>query len=99
MGGAVPGATVTITHTETNVSREATTDQVGSYRFLDIQTGTYNIKISKAGFKTYEKTGTQVLAQRRYSRGRHDGGRGSDPDGYGDSGSRRLANRHFRGAR
>jgi hypothetical protein len=59
-GGAVPGATVTITHTETNVSREATTDQVGSYRFLDIQTGTYNIKISKAGFKTYEKTGTQA---------------------------------------
>jgi len=59
-GGAIPGATVTITHTETNVSREASTDQVGSYRFLDIQTGTYNIKISKAGFKTYEKTGTQV---------------------------------------
>ena len=59
-GGAVPGATVTITHTETNVSREATTDQVGSYRFLDIQTGTYNIKISKAGFKTYEKRGTQA---------------------------------------
>jgi hypothetical protein len=59
-GGAIPGATVTITHTETNVSREAATDQVGSYRFLDIQTGTYNIKIGKAGFKTYEKRGTQV---------------------------------------
>ena len=59
-GGAVPGATVTITHTETNMSREGSTDQVGSYRFLDIQTGTYNIKISKAGFKTYEKRGTQA---------------------------------------
>jgi hypothetical protein len=59
-GAAVPGAAVIITHTETNVSREATTDQVGSYRFLDIQTGTYNVKITKAGFKTYEKTGTQV---------------------------------------
>jgi hypothetical protein len=55
-GGAVPQAAITITNKETNLSREATTDETGSYNFLDVPTGTYAVKVSKTGFKTYERT-------------------------------------------
>ena len=52
-GGAIPQATATITNKETNQSREGTTDAAGDYTFLDVQTGTYAVKVSKTGFKTY----------------------------------------------
>lgn len=55
-GGAVPQAAVTITNKETNQSREGTTDSTGDFTFLDVQTGTYSVKASKTGFKTYERT-------------------------------------------
>ena len=38
-GGAVPGATVTITHSETGASHEAVTDANGTYRFSTVQPG------------------------------------------------------------
>jgi len=59
-GAAVPQAVVTITNKETNQSREGTTDSTGDYTFLDVQTGTYAIKVSKTGFKTYERTTVTV---------------------------------------
>jgi len=59
-GAAIPGATVTITNNETNQSREILTDEVGSYDFPTVQTGTYNIKVSKSGFKTTTKSDVVV---------------------------------------
>jgi len=38
-GAAMPGATVTITHVQTNTTREAITDGTGSYRFPTLQPG------------------------------------------------------------
>lgn len=55
-GAAVPQAAVTITNKATNQSREGVTDETGSYSLLDIQTGTYTLKVSKAGFRTAERT-------------------------------------------
>jgi len=48
---AVPGATVTIIHKETNLAREATTTADGAYRFVNVQPGTYTIRVALAGFK------------------------------------------------
>jgi hypothetical protein len=59
-GGAVPRAPVTIINKDTAQSREATTSESGGYNFTDVQTGTYTIKVSQQGFKTYERTGIPV---------------------------------------
>src|SRR5437773_7683465 len=59
-GAAVPGATVTITHKETNQSREAVTDEVGNYNFPTVQTGTYAIRVSLTGFKESQQTDIAV---------------------------------------
>jgi hypothetical protein len=59
-GAAVPGATVTITHKETNQSREGVSDDVGNYYFPTVQTGTYTIKVSLPGFKEFLQTDIAV---------------------------------------
>lgn len=56
----VAGATVKITHKETNQIRETATSSDGSYNFNTVQTGTYEITINKLGFKTYTRSGVEV---------------------------------------
>src|SRR5262249_36174765 len=55
-GAAVPKATITATNRGTNLTREAVTDEAGGYSFTDLPTGTYSLKISQPGFKTFEQT-------------------------------------------
>jgi hypothetical protein len=55
-GGGVPGATVTITHRDTGVSREAVTDAGGAYRFPTIQPGTYTMTVKLEGFRTFTRS-------------------------------------------
>src|SRR5262245_13143615 len=59
-GAAVPRATVTATNKATNLTREVTTDEAGSYSFADLPAGTYSLKISQPGFKTFEQTEVPV---------------------------------------
>jgi hypothetical protein len=59
-GLAVPGATVTITHTETNQKRDATTNATGGYNFPNIPTGTYQVEINLTGFNTFRARGITV---------------------------------------
>jgi hypothetical protein len=40
-GAAIPGATVTVTQAETNLSRSAATDETGSYNVPNLLPGTY----------------------------------------------------------
>ena len=54
-GGALPGATVTITQTETGASHEAVTDNAGAYRFSTVQPGTYTITVKLTGFRTFTR--------------------------------------------
>ena len=51
-GLAVPGATVKITHTETNQTRESTTNSTGGYNFPNIPTGTYQVDVALTGFQS-----------------------------------------------
>lgn len=59
-GAVVPGATVTITHKETNQVRQAVTDASGNYDFATVAAGTYTVKIGKTGFKTVSREGIAV---------------------------------------
>jgi len=54
-GGAVPGATVTITRVETGASHEAVTDAAGAYRFSTLQPGTYTMTVKLTGFRTFTR--------------------------------------------
>ena len=59
---AVPGATVTATNVGTNQSRQALTNESGSYSFSDLQGGIYSLKVTQQGFKTFEQTSITVSA-------------------------------------
>ncbi|OLE52474.1 MAG: hypothetical protein AUG51_17950 [Acidobacteria bacterium 13_1_20CM_3_53_8] len=50
-GAAVVGATVTVTNTETNAERTATSGGQGEYEVPLLEPGNYNVKITSAGFK------------------------------------------------
>src|SRR5262245_62972643 len=56
----VPGATVKITHKETDQTRETATSPIGSFNFPGVQTGTYEITVIQAGFKAYRRSGVEV---------------------------------------
>ena len=52
-GAALPGATVTATHVETNLKREVVTSATGSYSIPNIPSGTYQVVVTLAGFQTF----------------------------------------------
>jgi len=61
-GGVLPGATVTITNTETNVSQTTQTTSGGDYVFALLQVGSYVVKVEEKGFKTYSASSIALSA-------------------------------------
>src|SRR6516162_1024232 len=59
-GGIVAGATITLTSTDTNQTRTATTGVDGSYKFSLLPPGNYRVRFSATGFKTAEVTSIAV---------------------------------------
>jgi hypothetical protein len=57
---AVPGATVTITHTETNQARDTTSNETGGYTFPNVAAGTYNVEVTLPGFQTFRSQNIRV---------------------------------------
>ncbi len=51
-GAVIPGATVTVTNTATNVSRTVKTTAAGAYVVAQLNPGPYSIKVEAAGFAT-----------------------------------------------
>jgi len=51
-GAGVPGAEVKATSTQTQVSTTVPTKDDGSYEFLSLPPGTYDVTVTKAGFRT-----------------------------------------------
>jgi hypothetical protein len=59
-GAAVPGAAVTLINPNTNLAREATTSTEGVYRFVNVQPGTYKVRVVLSGFKEYTRDGVPI---------------------------------------
>ena len=49
-GGAVPGATVTVTNNETGLKRSASTDESGRFNFPQLKPGPYIVRVEAQGF-------------------------------------------------
>src|SRR5215472_18564214 len=66
-GAVLPGAKVTATNVDTNLSQTTTTDAAGEYRFLSLPVGTYRVNAELSGFQkfTAENIVLTVDQQRR----------------------------------
>ncbi len=65
--GLLPGATVTVTDTQTNRELTAIADSDGGFQFAQLSFGVYTVRISQPGFKTFVATDVKIDANREYS--------------------------------
>lgn len=61
--GVVPGVTVQLVNEETNVTREAVSNNAGEYEFAGVAPGTYTLRAALSGFKTYQRQGLRISTQ------------------------------------
>jgi len=59
-GGAVSGATITVTSVETRSTRAVKTDDAGNFRVLALPLGPQEVKAEKAGFRSIVRTGINL---------------------------------------
>src|SRR5688572_30500906 len=59
-GGGMPGATVTVTETGTNIVRTAQTNESGHYVFTNVKDGIYRVAVEMPGFRKVQKEGVVV---------------------------------------
>jgi hypothetical protein len=64
-GAAVPGATVIVKNTETNVANTVTTNDDGAYTVPFLLPGTYDVTASGSGFKTASREKVSVKVDDR----------------------------------
>ncbi|HEY6330780.1 MAG TPA: TonB-dependent receptor [Blastocatellia bacterium] len=62
-GAGIPGATVTVTNIEKNITRKSTTESDGSYNFSLLPVGTYSVSVQAGGFKPYKQEGLELVVQ------------------------------------
>ena len=56
-GAVVPAAQVRVTQTETQYTRIATVDALGSYTLVNLPVGPYSLEVKADGFKTFVQSG------------------------------------------
>jgi carboxypeptidase family protein len=66
-GAVVPDATVDLTNTATNDTKTTTSGASGQYVFPNVSPGTYNLKITKAGFATITFSNLKVDVTKSYT--------------------------------
>ncbi len=59
-GAVLPGVTVTVTNTETNVAATTVTDARGAYQVRYLNAGTYNVQAQLEGLQTVQRKGISV---------------------------------------
>src|SRR5213594_3823934 len=64
-GGAVPGATVTVTESDRNVPHTVTSDSAGRYVVTALPPGRYTLSVELSGFKTYTHTNILLAVQQQ----------------------------------
>src|SRR5205809_8126766 len=64
-GGAIPGATVTVTESDRNVPHTVSTDNAGRYVVTALPPGPYTLSVELSGFKTYTHTNIPLAVQQQ----------------------------------
>ena len=59
-GGAVPGATITVTEVRTNISRTAVSNATGNYTFTNLASGVYRVESELVGFRKFSRDNVEV---------------------------------------
>ena len=65
-GAVVTGVTLKITNVNTGISKQTTSSADGSYDFVNLIPGTYNMTATKAGFATFNVGNVKILANQIY---------------------------------
>jgi len=65
LGGAVPGAAVTITQVANGLTRERTSDHAGRFLFSELPVGDYVVSVELAGFKKVTEPGIHLSVGQR----------------------------------
>jgi len=60
-GGAIAGASVTISNSESKLERFMVTGPQGEYRFVALAPGTYTLAVTATGFARYRQTNLELL--------------------------------------
>lgn len=63
--GVIPGATVTVTNENTNISASTITADDGGYTVQFLTPGTYRVEVEIPGFKKYSRSGVSVAVGQR----------------------------------
>ncbi len=64
-GAVLPGATVTLTHKQTNIATRTTTDGRGNYEAVGLSIGTYTVTVSLQGFRDASREKIDLRIQDR----------------------------------
>ena len=59
-GGRIPGATIAITNSDTNLVLTTVSNETGAYTFTNVLPGTYDVKVTIQGFKEFVQQGVPV---------------------------------------
>src|SRR5580704_16152732 len=62
-GAVVPGAMVNLTNTGTNAKHSTLTSDTGTYQFVNLEVGTYQLTIEASGFQKSEFTSFDLTAR------------------------------------
>ncbi len=65
--GSLPGATVVATDNSTKRTQTVTTNDSGSFTFPQLEPGTYTVRITSSGFKTFIANEVKIDIGREYS--------------------------------
>ncbi len=65
--GLLAGATVTVTDNQTGREITATADDKGGFKFEQITFGTYTVRVTSQGFKTFVANDVKIDANREYT--------------------------------
>ena len=65
--GVLPGATVTATDNKTGKELTATSGSDGAFKFAQLEFGTYTVKVTAAGFKTFIANELKIDVGREYT--------------------------------
>src|SRR5579871_6129516 len=64
-GGSISKASVTLANEDTGIVAKTTTDEAGSYDFLNVKVGRYTVTVEAAGFTKISTSGVGVAVNAR----------------------------------